>query len=193
MRKLIICNIMSLDGFYEGPGGNVMDLPMDATSDAYNLERMRAADTLLLGRTTFELFKSYWPSQVDNPEASADNREIAKVHLDIDQVVISDSLTDDDVVSWRDKTTIVRRADAIDRVSQLKQGDGGELLTFGSRQTWNPLLQAGVVDELHLTVGAKALAGGTPIFTEGVPELRLLEARRFAGSDNILLRYQPLV
>jgi hypothetical protein len=52
MRKLIVANIMSLDGYFEGPGGNVMVLPMDGFFDEHNLERLRAADTLLLGATT---------------------------------------------------------------------------------------------------------------------------------------------
>jgi dihydrofolate reductase len=54
MRKLIVCNIMSLDGYYEGPGRNVIVLPMDENFDAHNAERLRAAETLLAGRTTFE-------------------------------------------------------------------------------------------------------------------------------------------
>jgi hypothetical protein len=55
MRKLIVSNAMSLDGYYEGPGNNVMALfdyrwvyPTDESFDAYNAERLRAADTLLL-------------------------------------------------------------------------------------------------------------------------------------------------
>ena len=56
MRKLIVCNIMSLDGHYTRPGNNVMVLPMDEAFDTYNAERLRAADTLLLGRTTYEGF-----------------------------------------------------------------------------------------------------------------------------------------
>ena len=52
MRKLIVCNIISLDGYVEGPGRNVMALPMDGFFDEHNLERLRAADTLLLTATT---------------------------------------------------------------------------------------------------------------------------------------------
>jgi len=59
MRRLIVCNIMSLDGHYEGPGKNVMDVfgyrrkvyPTDESFDLYNAERLRAAGTLLLGRS----------------------------------------------------------------------------------------------------------------------------------------------
>lgn len=52
-RKLIVATIMSLDGYVESPGGNVMAMPMDDFFDAHNLERLRAADTLLLGATTY--------------------------------------------------------------------------------------------------------------------------------------------
>lgn len=54
MRKLIVCNIISLDGFFSGPGGNVMVMPFDNGFSDYNAERLRAADTLVLGRTSFE-------------------------------------------------------------------------------------------------------------------------------------------
>ncbi|MDQ0634392.1 riboflavin biosynthesis pyrimidine reductase [Arthrobacter pascens] len=53
---------------------------------------------------------------------------------------------------------------------------------------WNGLLRRGLVDELHLMVGPVALGGGTPIFAMPA-ELRLLEARRFKNSENVLLRY----
>ena len=60
MRKLIVTNAMSLDGYYEGPGKDVMALfayrwayPTDESFDAYNAERLRAADTLLLGRVSY--------------------------------------------------------------------------------------------------------------------------------------------
>ena len=67
MRKLIVCNATSLDGYYEGPGRNVMALfdyrwetyPTDESFDAYNAERLRAADTLLLGRTSYDGFKDF--------------------------------------------------------------------------------------------------------------------------------------
>lgn len=54
MRKLIVVTFMSLDGFYEGPGKDVMALPMDVTFSEYNLERMKAADTVLLGADSYE-------------------------------------------------------------------------------------------------------------------------------------------
>ncbi len=59
MRTVVVSNIVSVDGCYEGPGGDVMALNMDAAFDAYNLERIRAAGTVLLGRRSFEGFSAY--------------------------------------------------------------------------------------------------------------------------------------
>ena len=86
MRQVIVNNIMSLDGYYEGPGRNVMVMNMDKAFDGYNLERIQAAGTVLLGRTSFEGFSSYWPSIADapddpgNPALSAGNRELSRIY-----------------------------------------------------------------------------------------------------------------
>jgi len=188
VRKLIVCVITSLDGYFEGPGGNVMALPMDHFFNQHNLERLRAADTLLLGATTYAGFKSYWPQVADDPEAADDQREIGRRNNEIQKVVVSDSLAPRDTEPWTDSTTIVRRADAHKAVAELKDQPGRDILMFGSRTLWNDLLAAGLVDELHVMVGASVLCGGTPAFG-AAPRLRLLETRRAEGSDNVLLRY----
>jgi dihydrofolate reductase len=201
MRKLIVCNIMSLDGYFEGPGGNVMVLPMDGFFDEHNLERLRAADTLLLGAKTYMGLKGYWPAVADDPTVSpavAANPGMADIHREtgqrnnkIHKVVVSDSLTAEDTAPWTETTTIVRRASARRAVADLKDQPGAEILMFGSGTLWNDLLVAGLVDELHLMVGAAVLGGGTPVFGAGpVPPLRLLSTRRREGSDNLLLRYE---
>ncbi|MGH9226101.1 MAG: hypothetical protein ACRD2W_20480 [Acidimicrobiales bacterium] len=65
---MIVCNITSLDGFYEGPGQNVLALNVDRAFDAYNLERISHAGTVLLGRRSYEGFSSYWPGIADAPD-----------------------------------------------------------------------------------------------------------------------------
>jgi dihydrofolate reductase len=203
MRKLIVCNIMSLDGYFEGPGKNVMVLPMDDFFDEHNLERLRAADTLLLGATTYMGLKGYWPAVARDPEASpavVANPALADIHREtgvrnneIQKVVVSDALTADDTAPWTETTTIVPREEARRAVAGLKEQPGKDILTFGSRTLWNDLLIAGLVDELHLMVGAAVLGGGTPAFGAGpFPPLRLLGTRRRNGSDNVLVRYDVL-
>jgi dihydrofolate reductase len=201
MRKLIVSTIMSLDGYFEGPGRNVMALPMDGFFDEHNLERQRAAETLLLGATTYMGLKGYWPAVAENPAMSpavANNPDMADLHRETGQrnnelrkVVVSDSLTEDDTAPWTDTTTIVRRADAHKVVAELKDQPGKDILMFGSRTLWNDLLVAGLVDELHIMVGAAVLGGGTPTFGTGpVPPLQLVNTRRRDGSDNVLLHYK---
>jgi dihydrofolate reductase len=86
----------------------------------------------------------------------------------------------------------VRRDGAHTAIRALKDAsdDRGDVLMFGSRTLWNDLLAAGLVDELHLMVGSVVLPDGTPAFTVSAPTpMRLLDTRRFDGSDNVLLQY----
>src|ERR671918_2481086 len=118
MRKLIVCNIISVDGFYTGPNDDVMAMPFDAPFDDYNAERLRAADTLLLGRRSFDGFKGYWPPVADDPDVRPVEREISRLNMAIPKVVISDSLTADETAPWTN-TEIVKRAEAHDRIADL--------------------------------------------------------------------------
>ena len=166
-----------------------MVLPMDASFDEYNLERLRSADTLLLGRTSYELFMGFWPARADDADAPAVHRETGRIEKEIDKAVVSDTLTPGDIAPWQDTTTVVRRAEVERWLTDLKQRPGREILTFGSRTLWNQLLAAGLVDELHLVVGSTVLGAGTPIFGAPVAGLALEDTRRFDASSNVVLRY----
>jgi dihydrofolate reductase len=191
LRTLVVTNIISADGFYSGPNDDIMAMPFDTTFSDYNAERLRAADTLLLGRRSFEGFRDYWPSIADDPDQPPVEREISRLDNAIDKVVISDTLTDDDLGPWRDTTRIIRRADAHVAVRDLKRGPGREILMFGSHVLWNDLLQVGLVDELHLMIGAAFLGNGVPVFTGPRTGLRLMDVRQLGDSQLILARYAP--
>ena len=189
MRKLIVTNIVSLDGYYEGPGANVMALPMDQSFDDNNAERLRAADTLLLGRTSYEGFRSYWPKVAEDLSQPAVEREISRLNAAIEKVVVSNSLKPDEVEGWG-PTRVVRRADAHAEVAALKLGSGRDILMFGSHLLWNDLLAAGLVDELHFMIGAGVVGEGVRAFETRPPgSLCLLDTRAFDGSSLLLARY----
>jgi dihydrofolate reductase len=197
MRNLIVSNAMSLDGYYEGPGKNVMalfdyrwDYPTDESFDAYNAERLRAADTLLLGRTSYDGFKGFWPSVADDPDATPIQREISHLNNAIDKVVISDSLTPEEAAPWHN-TRIIGRVDAHEQIAELKRQSGKDILVFGSHTLWNDLLTKDLVDELHLMIGPVVLGAGTPLF-DGQPavSLRLIETRMWDDSGNVLVQYE---
>lgn len=198
MRKLIICNIMSLDGYYEGPGKDVMALfdyrweayPADESFDAYNAERLRAADTLLLGRTSYDGFKGFWPAVAEDPDATPIQREISRLNNAIDKVVVSDGLTSEETEPWRN-TRIISRADAHEQIADLKRQTGKDILVFGSHTMWNDLLAHDLVDELHLMISPVVLGAGTPLF-DGRPlvSLRRIDTRIWEGSGIVLVRYE---
>jgi dihydrofolate reductase len=206
MRKVIITNMMTLDGYYEGPGADVYALPMDDAFEAYNAERLRTAGTVLAGRTTYDIFRTYWPTKADDEHEVT--RFIARRLAEIDKLVVSDTLTDGDTDPWAGSTRIVSRADAAAGIAEIKRGDrlkggqfngdqfngglfnGGDILVYGSRQVWLPLLSTGLVDEFHIQLGAKVIGGGTPMFAGAVPaSFRLIDVRIPAGSNNPVLRY----
>jgi dihydrofolate reductase len=197
MRKLIVSNAMSLDGYYEGPGKNVMalfdyrlDYPTDESFDVYNAERLRAADTLLLGRISYDGFKAYWPPVADDPNATPIQREISRLNHAIDKVVISDSLTSQETPPWHN-TRIISRTDAHAEIAALKRLTGKDILVFGSHTLGNDLLAHDLVDELHLMVGPVVLGAGTPLFDDPRKgALRLIDARTWEGSGNVLVRYE---
>ena len=188
MRKLIVCNIVSVDGFYSGPNDDVMAMPFDRPFDDYNAERLRAADTLLLGRRSFKGFQSYWPTVVDDPGVRPVEREISRLNNAIDKVVVSDTLTEADVDPWTN-TSIVPRAEAHDAVRALKRSPGREILVLGSHVLWNDLLRANLVDEVHLMIGSAFLGDGVALFDGPRTGLRLLDANVLDSSQLILARY----
>jgi len=190
MRKVIVANIISLDGCFTGPDGNVMAMPFGPGFSEYNAERLREADTLLLGRTTYEGFRDYWPPVADDRRAPELEREISRLNGAIDKVVVSDTLTPDRTGAWSATTRIVRRADSQEAVAALRHEDGRDILVFGSHVLWNDLLAHGLVDELHLMVGPGVVGDGVPAF-EGRPaaRLELADARTLDTSGLVLLRY----
>ena len=197
MRRVIVNNIVSLDGFYADSDGSPLGLNMDETFDAYNRERIEHADVVLLGRASYQGFSSYWPHIADAPDdpgnraVDDNNRAISRVYNALPKVVVSDSYAPESENPWHDTTTRLRRDEVATWIADQRAAGDGDILVFGSHLMWNGLLGQGLVDELHLTVSPCVLGSGVPLFTSPTA-LELLEARGFDGSSNALLRYRPV-
>ncbi|MET0734781.1 MAG: dihydrofolate reductase family protein [Microbacterium sp.] len=193
MAKIVVSTMVSLDGYTEGAGGDVSQMPMDLAFAEHNAERVRSAGRLLFGGTTYRGMVQYWPHQVDNPDAIPEDRYIASRYAtDLGITVVSDTLTRAEIPIWGDRTEIVSRADAHARLTALRESEDADILVFGSRTLWTDLLANGLVDELHVLVGAKVVAGDAHSFTD-LPQidLTLLGARTWKDSSTVVLSYRP--
>jgi dihydrofolate reductase len=104
--------------------------------------------------------------------------------------VVSDSLELDPGLPLYGNSSVVGRADAAARVGEWKKEDGDDILIFGSHTMWTGLLRAGVVDELHLMIGATLVGDGRRMFPSDLSAaLRLLDVSASAGSSNAVVRY----
>ena len=190
MRKVIVFNVISLDGFHTGPDNDVsvMFPMMGGVFDTYNAELLRGADLTIAGRVSFELFNSFWPEVAKDPTSeqwTPEQRELSEAGASLSTLVVSDTLTG----TWPD-VSIVKRADAYQQIADLKRQPGKDILITGSRTLWNDLMAHDLVDELHLMIGNVVLGAGVPVFVGKPPAmLRLIGVRTWEQSDNVLLRY----
>lgn len=179
MRKLIMWNVITLDGCFEGEKNwdlDFHDLVWGPELERLSVEQLKAADMLVFGDVTYEGMAKYW---------SAEKGEIADLMNGIKKVVCSKTREKAD---WNN-TIIVR--DAANEIRKLKDEGDGPMFLFGSAILSQALMDAGLFDEIRLCVAPVILGKGRRLFGEGKRKqnLKLVQSQTLP-SGGVILKYE---
>jgi dihydrofolate reductase len=185
MRKLIVFNHVSLDGYFTDARGDMSfanNPTPDAEWDAYVAGNASGEGVLVFGRITYELMASFWPT----PMAAEQMPAMAKRMNEYQKVVFSRTLQQ---ASWNNTQLVKDGLEA--EIRKMKMEPGENLLIFGSGSLVTQLTQAGLIDEFQIIMDPVVLGAGRSMFA-GIDKLalRLKQARTF-DNGNVLLRYEP--
>jgi dihydrofolate reductase len=179
MRKVIMWNMVSVDGFFEGENADIGWFVFDDELEAYINETQEQAGTLIFGRVTYQLMAAYWPSE---------QGRIADFMNGIEKFVFSRTLENAD---WNNTKLV--KSDVVQEVARLKSGDGGVIFLFGSADLAATLVDYDLIDEYRLGINPVILGRGTPLFKgrDGRIGLNLLKTRTLK-SGVVILNYAPV-
>lgn len=180
-QHLFAFDMVTLDGFFEGPGQDISWHNVDAEFNDFAIAQLDEIGGLLFGRVTYEGMAAYWPT----PASSRDAPEVARRMNDLPKLVYSQTLP---AADWSNSRLV--RNDLPGAIAALAAETGRDLAVFGSARLTARLLELDLLDELRIMVNPVLLGAGRPLFGDvhGRAQLRLLEARPFR-SGNVLLRY----
>lgn len=181
MAKLIVWNLMTLDGFMEGPNHD-LSWHLDVWGEELerlSIEQGKDAGALLFGRVTYDLMARHWPGE---------KGEVADFMNALPKIVFSRMITES---NWNN--TRVFNSDLEGTVAKLKRDTAKDIYLFGSADLVSHLIPHGLIDEFRVGVCPVILGGGTRLFKDA-PEklkLKLLDAKPYS-TGIVVLRYEPV-
>jgi dihydrofolate reductase len=179
MAKLIMWNLMTLDGFVEGPNRDI-SWHFDVWGDELeqlSIEQLKFAGGLMFGRVTYELMANHWPSATGG---------VADFMNALPKYVFSRTLTKSE---WTN--TQVFGTEVPGTVARLKRESAKDIFLFGSVDLAASLIPHGLIDEFRIAVNPIILGGGTPLFKPGERvKLKRLDVKPLS-TGIVILRYEP--
>lgn len=186
MRKIIVSNLVTLDGFFAGPNGEIdwFITGEDFFEDAP--EQLDSVDAILFGRVTYEGMLSYWTS----PAAIEGDPIIAKRMNEQNKIVFSKTLDKVEWGKWNNATLI--KGDLGEEVRRLKAQPGKNMIIFGSGQIVAALTQLRLIDTYLMFVNPVILGSGKSMFAGVNPpaKLNLVDSHTFKLGV-VRLTYEP--
>lgn len=182
MSRLVMWNLITLDGMFEGPTPwdiSFLEYAWSEELQRFSLEQAEEVGALVFGRRTYEGMAAHWTQATD---------EIAEFMNSVPKYVFSRMLERAD---WNNTTLI--SDDAGTAMARLKEQAGKDLFVFGSAEFSDTLIRHGLFDEYRIGLVPVTLGQGNPLFKPGSRPLRLqLLEQRPLGDRCLLLRYQPV-
>jgi dihydrofolate reductase len=182
MRKIIVFENYSLDGFIAGPEGELHWTVRDDEVTQMSQEGEQSKDLFLFGRKTYEMMAGFWPT----PAGQAANPVFAEILTTTPKIVISSTLNNP---GWKN-TTVVNEISR-EKILRVKQEPGKNIMIFGSISVVQQLAGMKLIDEYQLLVNPVVLGKGKPLFPEDQKQsMKLLSTRTFK-SGIVMLTYAP--
>lgn len=167
---------ISLDGFVAGLIGEMDWIKVDEEIFDYVGKRISEGDTALYGRVTYQMMENYWPTAGDKPAATRHDIEHSKWYSKVHKIVLSKTMNEAGLTN----TTIIDD-NLSDKINEIKQQKGKDILLFGSPTATHSLIQLNLIDGYWLFVNPIILGRGIPLFAniKDKIKLKLLTTRQF--------------
>lgn len=182
MRKVILFNMISLDGFFEGENHSLDWHNVDEEFNEFAIDQLNSADLLIFGRITYELMASYWPTL----SGTTDDPIVAYKMNTIPKIVFSKTL---EKAEW--ENTMLIKDHIKKEIISLKNQPGKDIFIFGSANLATTLREMELIDEYRIMISPVVIGQGKPLFENVKSNLnfRLLKSTNFK-SGNVLLYYE---
>jgi dihydrofolate reductase len=180
MAKLILWNVMTLDGFFDGAKNWELDWHRTVLNEEFHefaLQQLRGAEALLFGRVTYEGMAAYWQTA---------SGETAEYMNKLQKYVFSTTMRRAD---WANTTLVAE--DPVAAIERIKERATCDLFVFGSGKLSAAFFEAGLFDEVRIALAPVVIGQGQTLFGRGLRRIpmKLLESRVFLNGC-VILRYQ---
>lgn len=184
MRRIVAHISVSLDGYFEGPDGDISWHLVDEELHQHMNDELRTRGAFLEGRRTYELMEAFWPTADQDPANAGAMAEFASIWRDVPKIVYSRTLT-----SVGPNATLVRHVDAVE--VRALQGEPGGDLVVGGADLVAEFRRLELIDEYRLYVHPVLVGRGRHFFgpADALTPLRMIETRTF-GNGVVMLRHE---
>jgi dihydrofolate reductase len=197
MRKIVMFNRVSAEGFFATPDERMDWAPPEPELDRQAAAGAPGADTFLFGRRTYEMFASFWPHALDDSPTSPDPHDAGRRSEDLRKMAVALNEGTKLVFSrtlkqldWKNSRLLTSFDPK--QIEALKREPGKDMMVMGSGSIVSQLTEHKLIDEYWIVVGPLFLGRGRPLMRDVTRSMKLdlLEAKAFP-QGNVLLRYAP--